>query len=125
MKTKEKCVTRVLHQEERYKSDIEYRAYGFPSEVLSLTPDDFGRPLTVTLMEKTYAKNNNLNCYFELTDDKLGEHKIILTTTPLRNYKPIHSNIDMRKVPLGTTMTITLGEGKHEYIVWLRATLKK
>lgn len=66
-----------------------------------------------------------MNCYFELADDKLGTHKIILTTTPLRNYKPIHSTIDMRKVPLGATMTITLGEGKHEYIVWLRATLNK
>lgn len=122
METKAKCVTRVLRQEERHKSEIEYRSFGFPSEVLDMGPEDFGRPLTVTLMEKTYTKSNNLNCYFELTDEKLGTHKIILTTSPLRNYKPFHSSVDVRKVPLGTTMKITLGKGNHNYIVWLKAT---
>ena len=50
----EKSLTRVLRYEDRCKSDIEYRQFNFPSEIFGT--DDLGRPITVTLKEKTYRR---------------------------------------------------------------------
>ena len=116
----EKSLTRVLRYEDRCKSDIEYRQFNFSSEIFGT--DDLGRPITVTLKEKTYSRNQNLNCYFEVdaSDETLGRKKLILTTTPRRDYKPYRSYLDMRKVALGEKLCITLGKGKFG-IVWLKA----
>lgn len=115
--------TRVLRQNEKYLSNIEYREYDFPSNALpNLTSDDFGRPIACILREKTYTKSNNISCYFELTDNKFKGKKIILTVIPSREYKPLHSSLDMRKVPIDSKMSIVLGQGA-KYIAWLRASV--
>lgn len=119
----EGSLTRVLLQSERSKSPIQYREYTFPSS-LNMKKEDFNRPIHALLLEKVYSKNGNISCYFELDDVRLGNAKIILTVHPERRFKPLQSTLDMRQVPIGSHMTITLGQGAH-YIVWLRAKINE
>ena len=115
--------TRVLHQDERSKSSIEYREYNFPDSI-GLQKDDLNRPIKAFLREKTYTKSGNISCYFETNDAKLGKKKVILTVRPERKYRALRSNLDMRSVPINSPMIISIGQGA-KYLVWLLASLDK
>ena len=122
-----KNICRVLNQTARYKSKIRFSDYEFPSTSLPLNEEDYGRPLLVILQEKVYTRTGNISCYFDVIDEKFKGHKIILTAKKNRDYKPVRSKIDMRDVPLGARMYISINRGEHfsqdnHFLVWLRAS---
>ena len=113
--------SRVLRQDQRSLSRIQYREYNFPDNI-GLTRADINRPFKAILREKVYTKTGCISCYFEINDEKLGHKKVILTARPERKYKSLRSTVDMRTVPLDTPMTISIGQGS-KYLVWLLASI--
>lgn len=114
--------TRVLRQDQRSLSQIQYREFDFPDNI-RLTRTDLNRPIKAILREKVYTKTGCISCYFELNDEKLGHKKVILTARPERKFKALRSTVDMRTVPLDSPMTISIGQGS-KYLVWLLANIE-
>lgn len=112
--------TRVLSQQQRSESRIVFSDFDFPDRVFHNISDAINRRLRCTLREKVYSRSGDMSCYLSVDDELLGCQNIILSVARSRGYRPLRSSLDMRTVPLGSSLLITLGQGSH-HLVWLQA----